>query len=307
MKYGVMQMRTEVLRYLLEVNEQKSISKAANHLYLSKSALSESISQLEKELNLTIFQRTKKGVTTTEVGAKIIEQAKVVLDNVEKIYQISFSAPPLVNYAYTITFGVGEKFALAGLSESISFILQKYPDVTFNAINMNIKQCMEALVKEEIQFAITGCLDFQKEALLEQMFQHSLRYIMLLDDPLYAVVNKASPLAEKSYLTLADCQACKMITYSNVSDDNQLNAIYLSTFDNILQLLNDNVGISLFPHSLVQNLNILQRDNLTVIPVVDMVQCNFIIYPAQQPVTELQRLFMMLYRQKFAQCINATS
>ena len=44
MKYGVMQMRTEVLRYLLEVNEQKSISKAANHLYLSKSALSESIS-----------------------------------------------------------------------------------------------------------------------------------------------------------------------------------------------------------------------------------------------------------------------
>lgn len=298
-------MRTEVLRYLLEVDEQQSISKAANNLYISKSALSESISQLEKDLNLAIFQRTKKGVTTTEVGKKIIEQAKVVLANVEKIYQISFSAPPLVNYAYAITFGIGEKFALAGLSESISFILQKYPDVTFNAINMNIKQCIEALVKQEIQFAITGCVDYQKEELLEHLYKHSLRYIMLLDDPLYAVVNKASPLAEKSYLTMADCLACKMITYSNVSEDNQLNTIYLSTFDNILQLLNENVGISLFPYSFVQSLNIYQMETLAVIPVVDMVQCNFIIYPSQQPLTELQRLFTMLYRQKFAQCISS--
>ena len=83
-------MRTEVLRYLLEVDEQKSISKAANNLYISKSALSESISQLEKELNLAIFQRSKKGVTTTPAGEKILEQIRVVLDDVEKISRSAF-------------------------------------------------------------------------------------------------------------------------------------------------------------------------------------------------------------------------
>ena len=89
-KNGVKWMRTEVLRYLLEVDEQKSISKAANNLYISKSALSESISQLEKELNLAIFQRSKKGVTTTPAGEKILEQIRVVLDDVEKISRSAF-------------------------------------------------------------------------------------------------------------------------------------------------------------------------------------------------------------------------
>ena len=298
-------MLTEVLRYLLEVDEQKSISKAANNLYISKSALSESISQLEKELNLAIFQRSKKGVTTTPAGEKILEQIRVVLDDVEKIYQISFQAPPLVNYSCTITFGIGEKFALAGLSESISFILQKYPDVTFNAINMNAKQCIQALVKQEIQFAITGCVDYQKEEFLNKLYAHSLHHMMLLDDPIYAVVNKASPLREKSYLSLAECKTYKMITYSGVDEDNQENAIYLSTFDNILQLLNDNVGITLLPHSFVRSLKIHQMEELAVIPVVDTVHCNFIIYPSDQSLAELQRLFIMLYRQKFVKCVSS--
>ena len=77
-------MRTEVLRYLIAVDEQHSVSKAANKLYISKSALSESISQLERELNVAIFQRTKKGVVTTAAGQQILEQAKVILENVEK-------------------------------------------------------------------------------------------------------------------------------------------------------------------------------------------------------------------------------
>ena len=82
------------------------------------------------------------------------------------------------------------------------------------------------------------------------------------------------------------------------------NIIYLSTFDNILQLLNDNVGISFFPYTLVKSLNLYQEDNLSIIPVNDMVQCNFIIYPSQERLPELHRLFMMLYKQKFERWVS---
>ena len=72
-------MRTEVLQYIVEVDKEQSISQAARNLFISKSALSESISQLEQELNVAIFIRQKKGIATTETGQKIIAQAKSVL------------------------------------------------------------------------------------------------------------------------------------------------------------------------------------------------------------------------------------
>ena len=53
-------MRTEVLQYIVEVDKEQSISQAARNLFISKSALSESISQLEQELNVAIFIRQKR-------------------------------------------------------------------------------------------------------------------------------------------------------------------------------------------------------------------------------------------------------
>ena len=79
-------MRTEVLQYIVEVDKEQSISQAARNLFISKSALSESISQLEQELNVAIFIRKKKGIATTETGQKIIAQAKSVLQELEKFY-----------------------------------------------------------------------------------------------------------------------------------------------------------------------------------------------------------------------------
>lgn len=295
-------MRTEVLRYLIEIDKQSSMSKAANELYISKSALSESVSQLERELNVAIFERTKKGVVTTEAGQRILEQARVILENVDKMYQASFNAPPLINFCNTITFGVGEKFALSGLSECINLILNKYPDITINAIDMNAKQSFENLIKHEIQFAITGCTNDQKAAFFSQFHEHNIKCIMLPDDPISVVANRSSPLAQKDYLMLNDYKDYRIVTYSNVSDcsaDVFQNNIYLSTFDNILQVLNANGGISFFPHSLIQSLHLRQIDNLVFIPVIDLIQSNFMIYSSNQPMPEIQWLFMMMYKRMF--------
>ena len=108
-------MRTEVLQYIVEVDKEQSISQAARNLFISKSALSESISQLEQELNVAIFIRKKKGIATTETGQKIIAQAKSVLQELEKFYTIGYTSPALVDYDEAIKFGISEKFAKAGL------------------------------------------------------------------------------------------------------------------------------------------------------------------------------------------------
>ena len=56
------------IEYFVETCRHRSLSKAAEALYISQQALSRSIANLEDELGCTLFQRTAKGITLTEDG-----------------------------------------------------------------------------------------------------------------------------------------------------------------------------------------------------------------------------------------------
>lgn len=56
-----------------------SITKAAESLYLSPTAVMKQINQLEAHLNLTLFQRTNKGLILTEAGKSLYEDTKYVI------------------------------------------------------------------------------------------------------------------------------------------------------------------------------------------------------------------------------------
>lgn len=73
------------LSYLQEVAKSKSISKAAENLFVSKSTLSQALSELEDEFSVPLLNRSVNGVTLTKNGERIIEQSSVIfsiLDNI---------------------------------------------------------------------------------------------------------------------------------------------------------------------------------------------------------------------------------
>lgn len=80
--------KTEQLRYLIELDKTKSFHKCAENLYLSQPAISLSIRNLEKELDVTLFRRTSTGVQPTEIGVKVIQQARNALLNINELYLI---------------------------------------------------------------------------------------------------------------------------------------------------------------------------------------------------------------------------
>lgn len=67
-------MNTLSLRYALEVNRTRSITRAAQNLYMGQPNLSRAIRDLEKDLGIVIFERTTKGVTPTEKGRIFLER-----------------------------------------------------------------------------------------------------------------------------------------------------------------------------------------------------------------------------------------
>ncbi|MCM2997819.1 LysR family transcriptional regulator [Paenibacillus cellulositrophicus] len=67
-------MNTEKLEYLVEVARAGSISKAAEQLHVTISAVSQAITSLESEWGISIFTRSKSGVTLTPEGKIIIKK-----------------------------------------------------------------------------------------------------------------------------------------------------------------------------------------------------------------------------------------
>ena len=87
-------MTLQQLTYLVKVAECGNITEAAEQLYISQPSLSTAISNLEKEMGITAFNRTKKGVTVTRDGEELLSYARMLLEQADIMKE---------------HFGVGEK------------------------------------------------------------------------------------------------------------------------------------------------------------------------------------------------------
>ena len=74
-------MTFQQLQYLLAVNRNGSLSLAAKELFITQSAVSNTLAALEKELNCRIFTRSAYGLTLTPEGKQIVSYAKRICEN----------------------------------------------------------------------------------------------------------------------------------------------------------------------------------------------------------------------------------
>lgn len=69
-------MRIEQLKYLMAIDEYKSMNKASEHIFVSQPSISNAISELEQEMGVNLVIRTNKGSALTEAGEKLVEATK---------------------------------------------------------------------------------------------------------------------------------------------------------------------------------------------------------------------------------------
>lgn len=77
------------LKFVVAVAQERSFRRAAEKCFVTQPALSLGIKKLEEELEVIIFERSRSEVTPTEIGAQLIEQANIVLEQANRLKEMA--------------------------------------------------------------------------------------------------------------------------------------------------------------------------------------------------------------------------
>lgn len=129
------------LQYVLAVAEHKNFTLAAEKSFVTQPTLSMQVQKLEDELDVLIFDRGKKPITITEVGEKIVAQAKNIVAEAERIKDIVDQDKGYVGGDYTL--GIIPTVMPTLLPMFLNAFIKKYPKV-----NLIIKeQSTQTMIK----------------------------------------------------------------------------------------------------------------------------------------------------------------
>ena len=127
----------ELYRVFCEVVKYKNISKTAESMYISQSAITQSIQKLENLLGGKVFHRNKNGVELTEEGKHLYEYIK---DSVEKINNAENIFSKYNNLEKGKVRIAGSSFLLSSLIfDPILSFIKKYPQIDIVALNLPFK------------------------------------------------------------------------------------------------------------------------------------------------------------------------
>lgn len=146
-----MDFKTELYKIFTVVASNGSFSKAADELFMTQSAISQSIKQLESSIDMILFKRTPKGVELTEAG--------------EVLYRYTSSAMQLLETGLTkiealktleegeLKIGAADTISSHFLLSRLEMFHKMYPNIKIQIINRVTTECIELLKKGKIDIA----------------------------------------------------------------------------------------------------------------------------------------------------------
>lgn len=253
------------LQYVLAVAEHKNFTLAAEKSFVTQPTLSMQVQKLEDELDVLIFDRSKKPISITEVGQKIVAQAKNIVAEAERIKDIVDQDKGYVGGDYTL--GIIPTVMPTILPMFLNAFIKKYPKV-----NLIIKeQSTQTMIKN----IMDGHLDAGIAATpleIEFIKERPLYY-----EPFVGYVPKNHRLASQSELTLEDldvndilllqdghCFREGVINLCKASKNRHGDhfKIESGSFETLVSLSDEGMGMTLLPYLNTLHLEEAKKANL---------------------------------------------
>lgn len=190
------------LKYIIAIDEECSMRRAADRLYVSQPGLSSAVRDLESELGIQIFERVHNGVVTTPAGASFIAYARSAVEQFEKVEEKYLNAG-----SHRPTFSVSMQHYTIAVNAFIDtvkeFDLKEYQ---FYIRETQTSEVIEDVKTLKSEVGVIALSDFNKNTFKKIFADASLEFHELFTRNTYLYLSSHHPLADREVISLDELE-----------------------------------------------------------------------------------------------------
>ncbi len=251
------------LQYVLAVAEYKNFTLAAEKCFVTQPTLSMQIQKVEDELDIQIFDRSKKPIQLTEIGQKIVNQAKNIVNEADRIQDIVHQQKGFIGGEFRI--GIIPTIMPTLLPMFLKNFIKKYPKV---------KLIIEELNTEDIIFKLNnGHLDAAIAA--TPLNEEKIKEVVLYFEPFVAYIPEDHESFSKKEIEISDLNLDEILLLqdghcfrdsvlnlckNNTNSEPNHFQIESGSFETLIKLADEGLGTTLLPY--LHTLDLKEKDQV---------------------------------------------
>lgn len=237
-------MTLQQLRYIVAVAETGNITEAARRLFISQPSLTSAIRDLEKEMNITIFHRTNKGVVVSNEGDIFLSYARQVLEQTNLLEERFLQKKE-------------RRFKFSVSCQHYSFAVNAFVDVIrefggsqydFTLRETQTHEIIEDVSRLKSEIGILYTSSKNEEVILKLLKQNGLYFKELFVAKPHVFIASDHPLAAKTMVTMEDLEEFPYLSF----EQGEYNSFYFS--EEILSTLDRKKNIKVRDRATLFNL-----------------------------------------------------
>lgn len=213
-------MTLQQLKYITTVAETGTITEAANSLYISQPSLTNAIHELEKEMNIVIFNRSNKGITISKEGEVFLGYARQVLEQAE-----------ILEEKYKRGNGGKKQFCVS--TQHYSFAVNAFVDLIkeygqdeydFSLRETQTYEIIEDVARMRSEIGLLFLNEFNETVLKKILKSNELEFHELFIAKPHVFISRRHPLAENSIITNEELEEYPYLSF----EQGEHNSFYFS-------------------------------------------------------------------------------
>ena len=214
------EMTLQQLKYVIAVAETGTITEAANNLYVSQPSLTKAIHELEKEMKLSIFNRTNKGISLSREGEDFLGYARQVVEQAA-ILEDKYKG------------GNGGKKQFCVSTQHYSFAVNAFVDLVkqygqeeydFSLRETQTYEIIEDVARLQSEVGILFLNDFNEAVIRKLLKSQDLEFHPIFTAKPHVFISRSHPLAGRSVITNEELEQYPYLSF----EQGEHNSFYFS-------------------------------------------------------------------------------
>lgn len=213
-------MTLQQLKYVVMVAEKGTITEAAKKLFISQPSLTNAIRELENEMNITIFDRTNKGISVSKDGEVFLGYARQVLEQAN-----------LLEEKYLGKSDIKQQFCIS--TQHYSFAVNAFVDLIkeygqdkydFSLRETQTYEIIDDVARMKSEIGVLYLNDFNENVILKELKANNLEFHELFVARPHVFISDRHPLAEKESVSFNDLMPYPYLSF----EQGEHNSFYYS-------------------------------------------------------------------------------